>query len=68
MNTLLTVPEYSSLRVIPHLLGKLDIKPSLLHGDLWVRFSRSPARFLRWIGSSLFPVCPRHTLSTLFTI
>lgn len=31
-------------RVIPHLLGKLDIKPSLLHGDLWsgnARFSRS---------------------------
>ena len=33
-------------RVIPHLLGKLDIKPSLLHGDLWVRFSRSLAGFL----------------------
>lgn len=23
--------------VIPHLLGKLDVKPALLHGDLWVR-------------------------------
>lgn len=42
MHTLLTVPEYSSLRVIPHLLGKLDIKPSLLHGDLWVRFFPFP--------------------------
>ncbi|GAA5882294.1 hypothetical protein JCM3774_003362 [Rhodotorula dairenensis] len=31
-------------RVIPHLLGRLDIKPALLHGDLWsgnARFSRS---------------------------
>ncbi|GAA6021540.1 hypothetical protein JCM8202_002320 [Rhodotorula sphaerocarpa] len=30
-------------RVIPHLLGKLDVKPALLHGDLWsgnARYSR----------------------------
>ncbi|BGO96377.1 hypothetical protein RTG_02030 [Rhodotorula toruloides ATCC 204091] len=42
-------PELSRLagevqrRVIPHLLGKLDVRPSLLHGDLWsgnARFSQ----------------------------
>jgi hypothetical protein len=26
-------------RVIPYLLGGLDIKPVLLHGDLWVSLS-----------------------------
>ncbi|BGP24154.1 hypothetical protein JCM10295v2_003061 [Rhodotorula toruloides] len=50
-------PELSRLgeevqrRVIPRLLGKLDVRPSLLHGDLWsgnARFSlnrRAPITF-----------------------
>jgi hypothetical protein len=32
-------------RVIPYLLGgRLDVKPSFLHGDLWVRLEASFAR------------------------
>jgi fructosamine-3-kinase len=31
------VPDKGCNRVIPALLDKLDVKPSILHGDLWVR-------------------------------